>query len=187
MRMGPKNRRWDGTTTSKKNSAFHSRPNVSKRGRFRHFQVGEKVEVVDMALEDECERVMFVMVEWSGRRLGVPLSQLEGIRVDRDTKEALRDWQYWIGEATSSGSSLRRRAELAVAVERATVHFSVTRISSAAPLETGAFKRNRVCGCYFGIGSVTRGKRLALAPGTVRWFINANGRRQPARAERASP
>ena|SRR5436853_7852059 len=66
-------------------------------------QVGEKVEVVDMALEDECEREMFVMVEWSGRRLGVPLSQLEGIRVDRDTKEALRDWQYWIGRGYEFG------------------------------------------------------------------------------------
>jgi hypothetical protein len=66
-------------------------------------QVGEKVEVVDMAPEDECEREMFVMVEWSGRQLAVPLSQLEGIRVDADTKEALGDWQYWIGQGYEFG------------------------------------------------------------------------------------
>jgi hypothetical protein len=66
-------------------------------------QVGEKVEVVDMAPEDECGREMFVMVEWSGRQFGVPLSQLEGIRVDADTKKALGDWQYWVGQGHEFG------------------------------------------------------------------------------------
>jgi hypothetical protein len=41
---------------------------------------------------------MFVMVEWSGRSFGVPLSQLKAIKVDEDTQQALDDWDYWVGQ-----------------------------------------------------------------------------------------
>ncbi len=59
--------------------------------------VGDEVKVVGMAPEDECLHEMFVMVRWRGDdELGVPLSQLEGIDVDQDTRQAIEDWHYWI-------------------------------------------------------------------------------------------
>jgi hypothetical protein len=60
-------------------------------------QVGDEVEVVGMAPEDECEHEMFVMIRWERRGLAVPLAQLAGIAVDAETLQALEDWSYWIG------------------------------------------------------------------------------------------
>jgi hypothetical protein len=56
----------------------------------------EKVQVVGMTSEDSCLAEMFVYIEWSGRKFGVPLSQLEGIKVDKATEEAISDWHYWV-------------------------------------------------------------------------------------------
>ena len=56
----------------------------------------EKVQVERMAPEEECEKEMFVNVTWQGRNLAVPLAQLEGIKVDDETQEAIEDWHYWI-------------------------------------------------------------------------------------------
>ena len=60
--------------------------------------VGEKVEVVGMPPESECRCEMFVSVEWEGRELAVPLSQLQAIRSDAETKEAIADWHYWTAQ-----------------------------------------------------------------------------------------
>jgi len=30
------------------------------------------------------------------RQLAVPLMQLEGIRVDEETRQAIEDWHYWV-------------------------------------------------------------------------------------------
>ena len=38
---------------------------------------GEEVEVIGMAKEDDCMREIFVLIEFAGRKLGVPLSELE--------------------------------------------------------------------------------------------------------------
>jgi hypothetical protein len=59
-------------------------------------KAGEEVQVVGMAPEDDCMHEMFVEVQWSGRTLGVPLSQLEAIEADSETREAIKDWHYWI-------------------------------------------------------------------------------------------
>jgi hypothetical protein len=59
-------------------------------------RVGEKVDVLGMAAEEECESEMFVRVRWGGRRLAVPLSQLEPVGADPATKEAVADWHYWV-------------------------------------------------------------------------------------------
>ena len=60
-------------------------------------RVGDKVEVVGMAPEDECEHEMFVTVPWERRRLSVPLSQLEAAgHVDGQTRQAIADWHYWV-------------------------------------------------------------------------------------------
>ena len=57
---------------------------------------GDKVEVVDIAPAEECEREMFVMIRWKSRQLAVPLMQLEGIDVDEETQQAIEDWHYWV-------------------------------------------------------------------------------------------
>ena len=57
---------------------------------------GDKVEVVGMAPETDCECEMFVEISWDERRLGVPLAQLKpSPRADKKTKEAVGDWHYW--------------------------------------------------------------------------------------------
>ena len=57
---------------------------------------GQEVEVTDMAPEEECEHEMFVMVNWEGRKLAVPLAQLEPLQTDKATQEAVQDWHYWV-------------------------------------------------------------------------------------------
>jgi hypothetical protein len=60
-------------------------------------RVGEEVNVIGMASEGDCESEMFVRVRWHGRRLAVPLAQLEPLAADPATKEAISDWHYWLG------------------------------------------------------------------------------------------
>lgn len=57
---------------------------------------GDKVEVIRMAPEEECEHEMFVLIRWERRRLAVPLSQLGGLKADRRTLQAIGDWHYWL-------------------------------------------------------------------------------------------
>lgn len=56
---------------------------------------GEEVEVIAMAKEDDCMREIFVLIEFAGRKLGVPLSQLEVLVAKGETREAVDDWRYW--------------------------------------------------------------------------------------------
>jgi Calcium binding len=58
--------------------------------------VGKTVKVVGMAPESECEREMFVEIEWEKDRLAVPLIQLKPVKSDEDTEEAVADWYYWV-------------------------------------------------------------------------------------------
>ena len=64
---------------------------------------GEKVQVIGMAPEDECEREMFVVIAWNGRTLAVPLAQLDGVAVDEETRQAIGDWHYWVGRGHELG------------------------------------------------------------------------------------
>ena len=59
---------------------------------------GEEVTVVRMAPEDDCGSDMLVIIEWCERTLGVPLAQLEGTKVDKETKQAIADWHYWVAQ-----------------------------------------------------------------------------------------
>ena len=59
-------------------------------------EVGDEVEVVEMASEEECQHEMFVGIRWKQRLLAVPLAQLEGSQVDEETEQALQDWRYWV-------------------------------------------------------------------------------------------
>ncbi len=59
-------------------------------------EIKDEVTVIGMAPESECQREIFVMIEWGKKGLGVPLSQLEGIKVDKETRQAIGDWHYWV-------------------------------------------------------------------------------------------
>jgi hypothetical protein len=55
---------------------------------------GETVEVLRMAVEDACQHDMLVQIHWQGRKLAIPLSQLDAIDPDESTEEAVGDWIY---------------------------------------------------------------------------------------------
>jgi len=58
---------------------------------------GDEVEIMGMAPEEECQHEMFVMMRWERRGLAVPLSQVKPIGdADKDTREAIADWHYWV-------------------------------------------------------------------------------------------
>jgi hypothetical protein len=57
---------------------------------------GERVEVLGMAAEDDCRGELFVSIRWGGRRLAVPLAQLQPMSSDADTLDAVADWHYWV-------------------------------------------------------------------------------------------
>jgi hypothetical protein len=60
---------------------------------------GDEVEILGLAPEKECQHEMFVMMRWERRGLAVPLSQVKPISaMDEDTREAVADWHYWIGQ-----------------------------------------------------------------------------------------
>ena len=57
---------------------------------------GEKVTVLEL-LDDE-ENLgsdFFVRIEWSGRKMGIPLAQLKSLKAGKETQQAIEDWQYW--------------------------------------------------------------------------------------------
>ena len=58
----------------------------------------ENVEVLRMAAEDACEHDMLVQIRWQGRKMAVPLSQLETVGADESTQEAIGDWHYWVAQ-----------------------------------------------------------------------------------------
>ncbi len=59
---------------------------------------GDEVEVKRMAPSSECEHEIFVEMRWEKRNLAVPLSQLQVIDGDEETKEAVADWHYWVAQ-----------------------------------------------------------------------------------------
>jgi hypothetical protein len=58
--------------------------------------LGDEVDVIGMAPEEECEREMFVTMRWERRGLAVPLAQLEVVHADDTTRQAVEDWHYWL-------------------------------------------------------------------------------------------
>ena len=66
-------------------------------------RVGEEIEVVKMAPEDDCLHEMFVEVQWSGRTLAIPLSQILPIESDDKTREVIDDWHYWVASGYEFG------------------------------------------------------------------------------------
>ena len=68
----------------------------TRERRVSPLNVGEHVQVLCMAPEDECMREMFVEIQWSDRTFGVPLAQLQPLNIDDETQEAIEDWHYWV-------------------------------------------------------------------------------------------
>jgi hypothetical protein len=58
-------------------------------------RLGEEVQVVSMAEEDNCMREMYVRVEYGANLLELPLRQLLCQSRSRSTQQALQDWYYW--------------------------------------------------------------------------------------------
>jgi hypothetical protein len=61
-------------------------------------QKGESIEVSALAPEDTCSSDMLVQIRWQGRTMAVPLSQLTAIDPDEQTREAIKDWHYWVAQ-----------------------------------------------------------------------------------------
>nr|WP_240471196.1 calcium-binding protein [Halorubrum tropicale] len=59
---------------------------------------GEAVPVVGITDEVVSCGEKVVLVEWMDREFSVPLSQLEVLNVDQDTRDTVDDWHYWNGD-----------------------------------------------------------------------------------------
>lgn len=75
---------------------------VSKRA-ISPLKVGDEVDVISMAPEEECEHEMFVMIRSERNSLAVPLMQLEVIHGNDQTREAVEDWHYWVNRGYKFG------------------------------------------------------------------------------------
>ena len=58
-------------------------------------KLDEVLTVVNMVSGDDSYE-MLAEIEFMGRKMGVPLYQLEPIDVDESTRQAIEDWQYWV-------------------------------------------------------------------------------------------
>ncbi|MCL2119179.1 MAG: calcium-binding protein [Planctomycetaceae bacterium] len=72
-----------------------ARCRCSKPRSMSPLEVGEEVDIIEMAPLDDCMKEMFVVVSWNERKLAVPLSQLEPIDGDEKAVEIIEDWLYW--------------------------------------------------------------------------------------------
>jgi Calcium binding len=59
-------------------------------------RIGEEVNVLAMAREEECESEILVRVRWHGRSVAVPLSQLKPLGAGATTSQVVGDWHYWL-------------------------------------------------------------------------------------------
>ena len=58
--------------------------------------VGDEVEVVAMAAEDDGMSEVFVLVEYGKKKRAVPLAQLDCQSQHAETSQAVEDWHYWV-------------------------------------------------------------------------------------------
>ena len=52
--------------------------------------------VIGIGPDNICVSDMFVLIQWGGRKLAVPLLQLHPLTHDKETLEAVADWHYWV-------------------------------------------------------------------------------------------
>ena len=71
-------------------------------------RIGEEVNVLAMAPEEECESEMLVRVRWHGRSVAVPLSQLKPLgQIRRPVKPLVIGTTGWRGAINSESPSAR--------------------------------------------------------------------------------
>jgi hypothetical protein len=58
--------------------------------------IGDEVDVIGMAPEEECHHEIFVLMRWERDGLAVPLAQLTIAYADDETRQAAGDWLYWV-------------------------------------------------------------------------------------------
>ncbi|EKE20755.1 MAG: hypothetical protein ACD_7C00492G0007 [uncultured bacterium] len=58
-------------------------------------KIGETVKAIGMGALEDCESDMFVIIEWCGRKLGVPFAQLEPAKSHTQAGQVAEDWRYW--------------------------------------------------------------------------------------------
>lgn len=78
---------------------FHAECICVRRG--SPLKTRERVTVTGMLDDDETAdslAEMQVEIEWQSRKLGVPLAQLRGVEVNKETAEAIADWHYWVAQ-----------------------------------------------------------------------------------------
>ena len=85
---------WSGYLEDKLNVPFYAR--CIEEREVSPLEVGDEVEVTGMSPESDRLREMFVTILWGDRDLAVPLAQLEVVKADRPTREAVEDWHYWV-------------------------------------------------------------------------------------------
>jgi hypothetical protein len=59
-------------------------------------KVGDRVEVIGMAPEDDCMQELMVLIKWEEEDLAVPLIQLESPESAGLIRQVLADWKYWV-------------------------------------------------------------------------------------------
>ena len=57
---------------------------------------GRDVKVLDMSSEDDCLHDMFVKVEYQDDVFSARLSDIEPLKIDAETVQAIADWKYWV-------------------------------------------------------------------------------------------
>lgn len=57
--------------------------------------VGDEVEVFDIAPQEECRGDMFGFVMHNGKKLAVPLNQLQPLKGNNEAMTIIEDWNYW--------------------------------------------------------------------------------------------
>lgn len=78
------------------NLAFPFEAECVEKMKISPLHKGEKITALELLSEDEnLGGDFFIRIEWMGRKMGVPLSQLKPLKVSKETKQAVEDWQYW--------------------------------------------------------------------------------------------
>jgi len=87
---------WFAALEDKLHCPFRAR--CIEKLRISPLKVGEEVVVTGKAPQEESGNAMFVLVEWQGHKLGVPLVQLDPVDADAGTEEIVGDWHYWVAQ-----------------------------------------------------------------------------------------
>jgi hypothetical protein len=75
---------------------------VKKKG-ISPLKLKERVEVVGLPPIEICDQEMFVEIIWNERRFAVPLDQLEYAGRDKEARQAVEDWHYWVRQGYQFG------------------------------------------------------------------------------------